>query len=102
MDNQNQIKNAFYFLQIRKKFFLQKENYYKLSRNSFEGPSFLLKDIYDRYCIVLQENVFNTRSLKTYEKKFEDVFDGDGNALSEDGNSLGVNTTDYEVFQIIF
>ena len=62
----------------------------------------MLKDIYDRYCIVLQENSFNARSLKTYEKKFEDVFGGDGNALSEDGNSLGVNTTDYEVFQIIF
>ena len=50
----------------------------------------MLKDIYDRYCIVLQENVFNTRSLKTYEKKFEDVFGGDGNALIRDGNSLGV------------
>ena len=96
-------KKCFLFSLDKKKIFPpKKENYYKLSRNSFEGPSFLLKDIYDRYCIVLQENVFNTRSLKTYEKKFEDVFDGDGNALSEDGNSLGVNTQEIEVFQIVF
>ena len=39
---------------------------------------------------------------KLMKKKFEDVFDGDGNALSEDGNSLGVNTTEIEVFQIVF
>ena len=36
------------------------------------------------------------------KKKFEDVSDGDWNALSEDGNSLGVNTQEIEVFQIIF
>ena len=96
-------KKCFLFSLDKKKIFPpKKENYYKLSLNSLEGPSFLLKDIYDRYCIVLQENAFNTRSLKTYEKKFEDVFDGDGNALSEDGNSLGVNTTEIEVFQIVF
>ena len=62
----------------------------------------MLKDIYDKYCIVLQENSFNARSLKTYEKKFEDIFEGDGNALSNDGNCLGTIFNDYEVFQIIF
>ena len=96
-------EKCFLFSLDKKKIFPPKnDNYYKLSLNIFEGPSFMLKDIYDKYCIVLQENSFNTRSLKTYEKKFEDVFGGDGNALSEDGNSLGVNTIDYEVFQIIF
>ena len=41
-------------------------------------------------------------ALKTYEKKFIDIFENDGNALSEDGNSLGNYAKEIEVFQVIF
>ena len=95
-------KNCFLFSLDKKKIYLPKnDNYYKLSRNTFDGPSFFLKNKYDIYCISLQIDAFQARALKTYEKKFEEIFEGDGNALSEDGNALGINLEDYEVFQII-
>ena len=95
-------KNCFLFSLDKKKIYLPKnDNYYKLSRNTFDGPSFFLNNIYDTYCISLQIDAFQARALKTYEKKFEEIFFGDGNALSEDGNALGINLEDYEVFQIV-
>ena len=96
-------KKCFLFSLDKKKIYLPKnDNYFKLSRNTYEGPSFLLKNIIDTYCISIQLDTLGGRSLKTYEKKFEDIFEGDGNALSNDGNCLGTIFNDYEVFQIIF
>ena len=41
-------------------------------------------------------------SLKTNEVDYKNIFDGDKNTLSEDGESKGIYTIEYEVFQIIF
>ena len=96
-------ENCFLFSLDKKKIYLpKKDNYYKLSFSTYEGPSFLLKNIYDTYCIVVEQNAFNRNALKTYEKKFGDIFEEDGNALSEDGNSLGTFAKELEVFQILF
>ena len=96
-------ENCFLFSLDKKKIFLPKnKNYYKLSFSTYEGPSFYLKGIYDTHCIVVEQNCFNMHSLKTYEQKFNDVFENDENALSEDGKSLGTYAQEIEVFQIIF
>ena len=49
--------------------------------------------------ILLQIKVL---SLKTNEVDYKNIFDGDKNTLSEDGESKGVYAKVNEVFQIIF
>ena len=101
--NPEKDENCFLFSLDRKKIYFPKnDNYYKLSFSAWEGPSFFLKENYDIHCIVVEENAFNKNALKTYEKKFIDIFENDGNALSEDGNSLGTYAKEIEVFQVIF
>ena len=47
-------------------------------------------------------NAYKNIILQTNEKDFKEFFDGDENALSEDGNFKGVNAEECEVFQNIF
>ena len=42
------------------------------------------------------------KKLRTNESGHKDIFNGDENALSEDGKRKGVYAKEYEVFQIIF
>ena len=52
--------------------------------------------------IRISDNALKDKNLKTNEKNLTDIFDGDENALSEDGNFKGIYAKEYEVFQIIF
>ena len=95
-------KNCFLFsLDNKKIYFPKKENYISISCKLNDGPSFLSQGF---YIIEIYKNIFNNKSLRTYENKklHELLFDGDNNALSEDGNFLGINAKEYEVFEIIF
>ena len=67
--------------------------------NSFNGPIFCLKSV---YIIELEGNGLINRNLITNEASYKNIFDGDENALSEDGKFNGVVAKEYEVFQIIF
>ena len=92
-------KNCFLFSLDKKKIYLPKNKYYQIGFNSYDGPSFINNGF---YCIELNNNALKNNSLKTYEYYFKDIFDGDRNALSEDGNFAGVYAKEYEVFQIEF
>ena len=72
-------------------------NYYQLCLYSYDGPSFAIGN---GYCLKIEN--FREKSLRTYDNKFKDNFDGEMNALSEDGNYSGINAKEYEVFQIKF
>ena len=54
------------------------------------------------YCIQIRENPLKTKSLFTYEAEHKENFNGEINALSEDGKFNGIYSKEYEVFQIIF
>ena len=54
------------------------------------------------YIIDIYENALKAKKLETNEKGHKDLFGGDENALSEDGQFKGVYAKEYEVFQIIF
>ena len=41
-------------------------------------------------------------SLKTFESRNKEIFNGENNALSEDGFYNGISCKDIEVFQIYF
>ena len=47
-------------------------------------------------------NALKYTELRTNESGNKDMFNGDENALSEDGKYKGVFAKEYEVFQIIF
>ena len=54
--------------------------------------------------ISLLNNVIQEKSLYTYESNSSCSYNynGDNNALSEDGRASRINAKDYEVFQVIF
>ncbi len=54
------------------------------------------------YCIKLYNNALLYNNLKSNEKELKEMFDGNINSLSEDGNFRGVFAKEYEVFQILF
>ena len=93
-------KNCFLFSLDKKKVYLPKNNiYYEIPSRLFIGPSFCIGD---KYCVQVTTNAYKNIILQTNEKDFKEFFDGDENALSEDGNFKGVNAEECEVFQIIF
>ena len=93
-----QIKIVFCF--HKKKIYLPKNNiYYEIPSRLFIGRSFCIGD---KYCVQVTTNAYKNIILQTNEKDFKEFFDGDENALSEDGNFKGVNAEECEVFQIIF
>ena len=93
-------KNCFLFSLDRQKIYYTLNNeYFQLACYSHNGPSFAFGFI---YCIKLYENALKADSLQTNEKGLEKIFDGNINALSEDGNFKGIFAKEYEVFQILF
>ena len=95
---QNKIfdKNCFLFSLDKKKIYFHKNNdYYCIHYYSKEGPNISLNGI---LCIVTGGNVLKKSSLRTNEERFQELFERDLNALSEDGKFNGVLAKEYEVF----
>ena len=92
-------KNCFLFSLDKKKIYFPKNNDLQIVIISLDGPSFSDKG---HYIIEIDGNALKDKKLKTNEKGHNDLFCGDENALSEDGNFIGVYAKEYEVFQIIF
>ena len=93
-------KNCFLFSLDRQKLYYPKSNiYFQLACYSYNGPSFAYMGT---YCIQLYNNALLYNNLKTNEKEFKEMFDGNINSLSEDGHFRGVFAKEYEVFQILF
>ena len=86
------------FLFIKLIYIWKKRNYI-ISCNLKDGPSFGNKD---KYCIKIESNPLNNKSLKTNELFHKELFDEDINALSEDGKFEGILAKEYEVFEIKF
>ena len=91
--------NSFLFSLDKKKIYFPKNNNFEISNYSYYGPSFICAGY---YIIKIFKNALINKNLGTYEIRHEDIFDGDKNALSEDGEFKGVYAKEYEVFQIIF
>ena len=93
-------KNCFLFSLDRQKIYYPKNNvYFHVACYRDDGPSIVINGL---YCIELYKNALQENNLKTFENNFKDIFEGDINSLSEDGNFRGVIAEEYEVFQIIF
>ena len=88
-------KNCFIFSLDKKKLYPPKNEFYTLGNYEYDGPSFCIGTI---YLIEIENNKF----LRTFEAGHKTIFDGDENALSEDGKFYGLNAIDYEVFEILF
>ena len=85
----------------KNKVYYPKNNDFQINNYSYDGPSFSFNG---RYIIEIKTNALKDKKLYTNEneKRLIDIFDGDENALSEDGNFNGIYAKEYEVFQIIF
>ena len=93
-------KNCFLFSLDKKKIYYPKNNdYFEIVINSFDGPSFSTNGT---YIIGIYKNALENKGLQTNETDYKDIFNGEKNALSEDGEYKGVYAKEYEVFQIIF
>jgi len=96
-------KNCFLFSLDKKKIYYPKnENYYKIVCNSYDGPSFSNQGY---YIIEIDGNALKEKKLRTGENihpKHNLLFDGNVNALSEDGNFNYIKAQEYEVFEIKF
>ncbi len=94
-------KNCFLFSLDNNKIFPPKNNnYYYLSNNAYNGPSFYYNNY---FCLSIDtKDPIRYNSLKTYEVYHKEIFYGDENALSEDGQNKGVYAKEYEVFQVLF
>ena len=94
-------KNCFLFSLDNNKIFPPKNNnYYYLSNNAYNGPSFYYNNF---FCLSIDtKDPIRYNSLKTYEVYHKEIFYGDENALSEDGQNKGVDAKEYEVFQVLF
>ena len=96
-------KNCFLFSLDKKKiYYSKKENYYEIACKSHDGPSFSNKHF---YLNEINGNAIKRNSLITNEdsKIHHDLlFEGNVNALSEDGKFKGIKAEEYEVFEIKF
>ena len=92
-------ENCFLFSLDKKKIYYSKKDNFQIADYSYDGPSFALKKL---YIIRILRNALVEKTLGTAEEGHKDIFDGDQNALSEDGKYKGVYAKEYEVFQIIF
>ena len=93
-------KNCFLFSLDKKKVYFPKNNNFKIDNYSDFGPCFCNAEGFS--IIRIGGNAPAYKNLKTNEEDHKDIFDGDKNALSEDGKHKGVYAKEYEVFQIIF
>ena len=99
-DEEKSDKNCFlYSLDSKKIFSIKDRNYYEIACYVNNGPSFVQNGT---YCIQLNGNAFNEHSLSTCESIHKNIFNGEKNALSEDGHYNGVTCKECEVFQILF
>ena len=92
-------KNCFLFSLDKKKIYYSKIGNFQIADYSYDGPSFASAKL---YIIRILGNALKEKTLGTAEEEFKDIFDGDQNALSEDGKCKGIYAKEYEVFQIIF
>jgi len=92
-------KNCFLFSLDKKKIYYSKIGNFQIADYSYDGPSFASEKL---YIIRILGNALKEKTLGTAEEEFKDIFDGDQNALSEDGKCKGIYAKEYEVFQIIF
>ncbi len=94
-DHNKTDSNCFLFSLDKNRIFPSKGNKYEIGCYLRYGPCFIRNHI---YCIQLLKNW----KLKTGESLHKDLFNGEINILSEDGNWNGIYYKDFEVFQIIF
>ena len=92
-------KNAFLFSLDKNKIYKCKKDNYSICCSSVNGPCFGFGNT-----IKIGKNPIKEKSLRTYETnpQCSYEFNGDNNALSEDGKFEGIFAKDYEVFQVIF
>ena len=91
-------KNSFLFSLDKKKiYYSKKDNYYEIVCYSYDGPSFSNKGV---YIIEISENYLRTNEDGHYQHDL--LFEGNANALSEDGKFKGIKAEEYEVFEIKF
>ena len=92
-------KNAFLFSLDKKKIYPSKNDTYSICCSTVNGPCFGYGNT-----IKIGKNPLKEKALRTFESNPECsyIFNGDNNALSEDGKYEGIYAKDYEVFQIIF
>ena len=92
-------KNAFLFSLDKKKIYNVKNDNYSICCYTSSGPCFGKGNT-----IRIGKNILLEKGLKTYESysQCSYEFNGDINALSEDGKNEGISAKDYEVYQVIF
>ena len=89
-----QDNNCFLFSLDKEKIYPPKnDNYYQIADYSYDGPSFAIKNYY---------LILGNDTLRTNENKYQFIFEGESNALSEDGNYKGVSAKENEVFEVKF
>ena len=92
--------NCFLFSLDNKKIYPPKNNnYFEIDCYFGNGPSFSIKG---DYIVQYDKNSDINKTLKTKEYGYKEIFDGNNNALSEDGICKGIYTKECEVFQILF
>ena len=89
---------AFLFSIDKQKIYDYKKNGVAIRIYKDWGPCFGSEDI------SIYEPCYKIRALRTHEKysKCSFIYNGDKNALSEDGNGSGIYAAEVEVFQVIF
>ena len=91
--------NYYIFISLNIDIFFKTQDHH-LSNNAFNGPSFYYNNF---FCLSIDtKDPIRYNSLKTYEVYHKEIFYGDENALSEDGQNKGVYAKEYEVFQVLF
>ena len=89
----------FYFHSIKKKIYSYKKNGKAIYNHKDYGP------IFGSGCdIVIENHCIQEKHLRTYESSTSCSYNynGDNNALSEDGKGNGIYAAELEVFQVIF
>ena len=95
-------KNAFLFSIDKKKIYNYKNDRSAIFCWNINGPSFGCNK-YFYNTIGICGNSIQDNCLYTYESDSNSYeFNGDNNALSEDGKGKGIYVKDYEVFEILF
>ena len=94
-------KNAFLFSLDKRKIYLCKNGKFSIFCADDFGPSFGTNQSF--FCTIgITGNPIKNKNLYTYESDSSTYdFNGDGNALSEDGKGNKIYAKEYEVFQII-
>ena len=95
-------QNAFLFSLDKRKIYSYKKDTFSIFCADDFGPSFGANNSF--FCTIgIIGNPIKNKSLYTYESDSSTYdFNGDVNALSEDGKGNNIYAKEYEVFQIIF